>query len=66
MSCSCPYHILLTKSDKLSRGKAQAVLHDVQRQWLSAYAASVQLFSAPKRQGVEAAREHLQQWLMPE
>jgi len=60
-----PVHILLTKADKLSRGKAQSVLFDVQRTWLGAYDASVQVFSAPKRIGVEEARDKLQSWLLP-
>jgi GTP-binding protein len=60
-----PVHILLTKADKLSRGKAQSVLFDVQRNWLGTYDASVQLFSAPKRIGVEEARDKLQSWLLP-
>ena len=60
-----PIHILLTKADKLSRGKANSVLLDVQKRWLANYDASVQLFSAPKRLGVDVAREKLQKWLMP-
>jgi GTP-binding protein len=59
-----PIHILLTKADKLSRGKANSVLLDVQKRWLGSYNASVQLFSAPKRLGVDAAREKLQNWLL--
>ncbi len=59
-----PVHILLTKADKLSRGKAQSVLFDVQRKWLGAYDASAQLFSAPKRTGVPEAREKLGEWLL--
>ena len=61
-----PVHILLTKADKLSRGKAQSVLFDVQRKWLGAYDASVQLFSAPRRIGIDEAREKLTSWLLPE
>ena len=61
-----PVHILLTKADKLSRGKAQSVLLEVQRKWLGAYDASVQLFSAPKRIGIDEAREKLKSWLLPE
>ncbi len=60
-----PMHILLTKADKLSRGKAKSVLLEVQRKWLSAYDASVQLFSAPKYIGVDQAREKLTDWLLP-
>jgi GTP-binding protein len=60
-----PVHILLTKADKLSRGKAKSVLLDVRKQWLGTYDASVQLFSAPKRIGVDEARQKLQNWLLP-
>ena len=61
-----PVHILLTKADKLSHGKARSVLLDVQKQWLGTYGASVQLFSAPKRIGIDEAHEKLQSWLIPE
>ena len=61
-----PVHILLTKADKLSRGKAQSVLLDVQNKWLSKFNATVQLFSAPKRIGVDHARAHLSEWLSAE
>lgn len=60
-----PVHILLTKSDKLSRGKAMAVLHEVKRKWLGDYNATVQLFSAPKRVGIDEARQKIQDWLLP-
>lgn len=59
-----PVHILLTKSDKLSRGKATAVLHEVKRKWLDDYDASAQLFSAPKRIGIDEARQKIQDWLL--
>lgn len=47
-------HVLLTKADKLNRGPANAVLHDVKKQ-LNADGLdfSIQLFSAMKRQGLE-------------
>ncbi|GBF30212.1 putative GTP-binding protein EngB [bacterium MnTg04] len=53
----CLTHILLTKADKLSRGKAMAMLHEVR----SAVdpETSVQLFSATKKSGVDQAREAL-------
>ncbi len=60
-----PVHILLTKADKLSRGKASAVLHDVRQNWLNDYDATVQLFSAPKRIGIDEARQKIQDWLLP-
>ena len=53
----CLTHILLTKADKLSRGKASAMLHEV-RSAVDA-ATSVQLFSATRKSGVDQAREAL-------
>lgn len=53
----CPTHILLTKADKLSRGKASAMLHEV-RSAVDAET-SVQLFSATRKSGIEQAREAL-------
>jgi len=59
-----PVHILLTKADKLSRGKAMGVLQSVQSKWLRDYDATIQLFSAPKRIGIDEARAQIQNWLM--
>lgn len=53
----CPAHILLTKADKLSRGAGAAALLGVRK--AVGDAATVQLFSALKGTGVEAAREKL-------
>lgn len=59
-----PVHILLTKADKLSRSAAAKVLHEV-RSALGTLAptASIQLFSALKRTGVEEAEQTLARWL---
>jgi GTP-binding protein len=57
----CTIHILLTKADKLSRGKASATLLDVRRQLGST--ATAQLFSALDGNGVIEAREHMEQML---
>lgn len=59
-----PVHILLTKADKLKRGPAHATLQSVRR-FLGAEhpKATVQLFSALKKQGLEEARAVLDQWL---
>ncbi len=54
---ACPVHVLLTKADKLSRGKAAAALQATRRSLGDT--ASVQLFSAPKGLGVDEAREVL-------
>ncbi|HKL63899.1 MAG TPA: ribosome biogenesis GTP-binding protein YihA/YsxC [Woeseiaceae bacterium] len=56
-----PVHVLLTKADKLKRGQAAAELAQVRRELDGA--ATVQLFSALKRQGVAEARERLQEML---
>lgn len=63
-SAELPVHILLTKADKLAFGAAKNALLAVQRdlkqqQWL----ATVQLFSALKRQGLEEVTGVLAGWL---
>lgn len=62
-----PVHLLLTKSDKLGRGAAAAVLHKVRGQLIRDYqenlGATAQLFSALKRIGVEEAQEKLGSFL---
>jgi len=60
-SVSVPVHVLLTKADKLKRGKAITALQEVSREL--GESASVQLFSALKRQGVEESREALENFL---
>lgn len=55
-----PMHILLTKADKLSRG---AALNTAQAVAKAVGGASVQVFSAPKHQGVEEVRAVLNEWL---
>lgn len=65
-----PLHILLTKADKLAFGAAKnallAVQRDVRKGWGDA--TSIQLFSAPKRIGVEEAQAVMARWmqLLPE
>ncbi len=57
-------HILLTKSDKLKRGPASNALLSVRAQLPALHpGASVQLFSALKKTGVEEAQSILDQWL---
>ena len=62
-----PVHLLLTKADKLSRGAAAAVLHQVRgrlaREFPSTVSATVQLFSALKRTGVAEVQETLAKWM---
>ncbi len=63
---SHPCHVLLTKSDKLSRGAAMDVLREVRGQLANIDPQhSVQLFSALKGDGVDAARTALARWLEP-
>lgn len=60
-----PIHILLTKMDKLTFGAAKNTLLKVQRElhenW--PHTASAQLFSSPKRHGVEEALSVMSGWL---
>jgi GTP-binding protein len=51
-----PVHLLLTKSDKLSRGAARAALHSVRR---SGSGSTAQLFSAVTGEGLAEARSRL-------
>ncbi len=62
---SMPLHILLTKADKLAFGAQKNALLKVQREIRQSWGdtASIQLFSAPKRQGVEDAQRVLAGWL---
>ena len=57
-------HILLTKSDKLKRGPASSSLLAVRRRLPTLHPeASVQLFSALKKTGIDEARAVLNDWL---
>jgi GTP-binding protein len=59
-----PVHVLLSKSDKLSRQEAQKTLRAVQarlREYADNYTA--QLFSSSKKQGMEEAEEVIGAWL---
>jgi GTP-binding protein len=58
-----PVHILLTKSDKLGRGGAQSALQAWRRGLQVDAAATVQLFSALNKDGLEEAREKVLAWL---
>ena len=60
-----PFHVVLTKADKLGRGQQNQALKQVQhalQQRLGAQA-SVQLFSGAKRQGVEQLQQVVCGWL---
>ncbi len=59
-----PCHVLLTKSDKLSRPQGQASLLGLQRALAEMSPQfSSQLFSSPKRVGVDDARRVIAGWL---
>ncbi len=60
-SVGLPVHVLLSKSDKLKRGQATKALNEAAG--TLADRASVQLFSALKRTGVDEARRVLAGWL---
>jgi GTP-binding protein len=59
-----PVHVLLTKSDKLSRGEAQSTLLQVRRE-LAGWGpqVSAQLFSSLKKSGVEDVEKVVGAWL---
>lgn len=54
-----PAHILLTKADKLGRGKSSNMLRQVRGQLNNRQFTTVQLFSALKKQGIDEAREKI-------
>jgi GTP-binding protein len=59
-----PTHVLLTKSDKLKRGAASNSLISVRRRLPDLHpTATVQLFSALNKTGVDQARQLLSDWL---
>lgn len=62
-----PIHVLLTKSDKLTRGPAAQTLATVRRELKAAWGdqITVQLFSSLKKTGVEEAEEAVGAWLAP-
>lgn len=57
-----PVHILLTKSDKLTRSEAAATLAQVKKSLAPWPQASVQLFSSLKKTGKEEVDAVLSQW----
>lgn len=59
-----PVHVLLTKSDKLSRNAANQTLLAVRKELDATWGnCSVQLFSSLKKQGVEEAESVIGRWL---
>ncbi len=63
-AAAVPVHALLTKSDKLKRAQAARALADAGRLVAtSGTELSLQLFSGPKREGIEAAVDKVCGWL---
>lgn len=64
LQAQLPVHVVLTKADKLNRGPAQNALLSV-RQELQQLdpSISVQLFSAPHKQGLDELHTQLSNWL---
>ena len=64
-----PIHILLTKSDKISKDKSLRTLKKIQQElnvrWgeVNKTQCSAQLFSSLKKQGVEEATQKIEAWL---
>lgn len=58
-----PVHVLLSKSDKLSRQQASATLGKVKSELAEFPASSVQLFSSLKKTGIEEAEAVIAEWL---
>ena len=59
-----PTHVLLTKADKLKRGPANAALLKARQQLARLHPqATIQLFSAHTRAGIETLIEVMNQWL---
>lgn len=64
-----PVHVLLTKSDKLSRSASSIVLQQVKKELLDTWGhynegnCTIQLFSSLKKQGVEEAEKIIGAWL---
>ncbi|OQX06672.1 MAG: YihA family ribosome biogenesis GTP-binding protein [Thiothrix lacustris] len=58
-----PVHVLLNKSDKLTRGAGMNVLLQVRKMLADGGIASVQTFSALKKQGLDECWSVLDKWL---
>jgi GTP-binding protein len=59
-----PVHVLLTKSDKLSRSEAVLTLNKVRKELNATWGnCTVQLFSSLKKQGVDEAEKIIGAWL---
>jgi GTP-binding protein len=63
-----PVHVLLTKSDKLSRNEAKQTLLKVRKELTQTWGenVTVQLFSSSKKLGVEETEKMIGAWLFPD
>lgn len=59
---SLPVHVLLTKVDKLSRGKAQSTLMQMKNRYELCPFFSAQLFSSLSKDGLAELIQHLNHW----
>lgn len=55
-------HILLTKSDKLSKSQAKSTLLQVQKQIGPSEVVSIQLFSSLKKEGIDTLIQKMDSW----
>lgn len=62
MTRQLPIHLLLTKSDKLSRGEVKNTLLQVKKVYQSNPNITVQTFSSLKKEGIENLIEQLNHW----
>ena len=60
---SLPLLILLSKTDKLTKGAAHATLQQVNRALTAYDKITIQLFSVQHAAGIEQARHHIAHWL---
>ena len=67
-STRVPLHVLLTKSDKIKRGPAQATLLKLTKELTARLGdnVSLQTFSAPKYLGVDQLQLRLSDWMLAE
>jgi GTP-binding protein len=66
VALTIPVHVLLTKTDKLTRAEAARALAEVRKALAASAGVTVQLFSAQTGQGVDEARMLLEGWLAQE
>ena len=64
VSANLPLHILLTKSDKLKQGVARQTLNKISKELNRFPLVSVQLFSSPKKTGIDQLAAKLDEWLL--